>query len=137
MKKDWCKHYNGLSNKVCSAGVDYHILVGKSRQILRCLPCFAENTSEVIPCQKREWPTDEELVEQQKEISRRLNDMVSVRQAIVKQLTDEDNLHHNVGGGQIDCPACGKGIVNYTYAGAYNGHIHARCTTNGCVNWME
>lgn len=35
----------------------------------------------------------------------------------------------------IDCPAC-KGRLHLSQA-AYNGHVHGRCETAGCVNWME
>lgn len=37
----------------------------------------------------------------------------------------------------IPCPVCETGTVNYTYAGKVNGHISARCSTEGCVQWME
>jgi hypothetical protein len=39
--------------------------------------------------------------------------------------------------GTIDCPACnGVKTLRFSRAG-YNGHIHAGCTTEGCVRWME
>jgi len=34
------------------------------------------------------------------------------------------------------CPVCGEGDLNYTIS-SYNGHIHAGCTEEGCVAWME
>lgn len=40
------------------------------------------------------------------------------------------------GSGVIPCPICKSGKVNYSRA-AYNGHVHARCSTAGCVAWME
>ena len=33
------------------------------------------------------------------------------------------------------CPVC-EGTLRYAVAD-YNGHIHAKCETNGCVQWME
>ena len=36
--------------------------------------------------------------------------------------------------GSVQCPHC-PGRVHY--AVARNGHVHARCTTEGCVAWME
>jgi len=40
-------------------------------------------------------------------------------------------------GGVIDCPACSaKSSLHYSIARC-NGHIHARCSTPGCVSWME
>ena len=37
--------------------------------------------------------------------------------------------------GSIDCPLC-DGKVNYAIA-ENNGHIHAVCTGDNCVSWME
>lgn len=35
----------------------------------------------------------------------------------------------------IECPAC-KGRLHLSQS-AYNGHVHAKCETPGCVAWME
>lgn len=35
----------------------------------------------------------------------------------------------------IECPEC-KGRLHLSQA-AVNGHVHAKCETNGCVSWME
>jgi hypothetical protein len=35
----------------------------------------------------------------------------------------------------IECPAC-KGCLHLSQA-AYNGHVHGRCESAGCVSWME
>lgn len=40
------------------------------------------------------------------------------------------------GSGSINCPVCNEGKLHYSRAG-YNGHVHAQCSTNGCVAWME
>jgi hypothetical protein len=37
--------------------------------------------------------------------------------------------------GSFWCPICGSGSINY-YVG-WNGHVHARCDSDKCVNWME
>ena len=37
--------------------------------------------------------------------------------------------------GEVDCPICEKGRL--TYRIHTNGHIAARCTTEGCMAWME
>lgn len=39
------------------------------------------------------------------------------------------------GAGKMKCPLC-AGELRYSRAG-YNGHIHAACSTEGCVRWME
>jgi hypothetical protein len=40
------------------------------------------------------------------------------------------------GSGEFPCPACGTGTVHYSVA-SVNGHIHAGCTTEGCIRFME
>ena len=37
----------------------------------------------------------------------------------------------------IPCPICGRGDLKYSYAGNYNGHVSATCTTEGCARWLE
>lgn len=58
------------------------------------------------------------------------------RKAIVEDIKAKGKLGKNCGG-EIACPVCEKGKLAYRYAGAYNGHIHAACGTDGCVQWME
>jgi len=38
--------------------------------------------------------------------------------------------------GTIPCPICETGTLHFSRA-AYNGHIHAKCTTEKCVQWIE
>jgi len=40
------------------------------------------------------------------------------------------------GAGKLACPVCKTGELRYTRS-SYNGHVHAACTTKGCVSWME
>lgn len=35
----------------------------------------------------------------------------------------------------IECPVC-KGRLHLSQS-AYNGHVHGKCETEGCVSWME
>ena len=42
----------------------------------------------------------------------------------------------NGGAGELPCPAQCGGTLHYTVA-AYNGHMHAACSTKGCGSWME
>lgn len=35
----------------------------------------------------------------------------------------------------VECPAC-NGRLHLSIA-AYNGHVHGKCETPGCVSWME
>lgn len=40
------------------------------------------------------------------------------------------------GAGSMDCPICRTGKLQYERS-SHNGHVHARCSTDGCVAWME
>lgn len=40
------------------------------------------------------------------------------------------------GADSIPCPACQTGRLYYRVA-SVNGHMHAKCDTEGCVSWME
>lgn len=44
--------------------------------------------------------------------------------------------NYYTGNGVMDCPICVTGKLRYSRA-AYNGHVHGRCSTDGCVAWME
>lgn len=70
-----------------------------------------------------------------KEIAIFLEKMVKVRKAITDYIA-ENGLKKKSTKGQIACPVCG-GTVAWSYAGSYNRHIHATCSTEGCVSWME
>jgi len=37
---------------------------------------------------------------------------------------------------EMACPVCEKGIVTYSISGS-NGHVWARCSTDGCVRFMQ
>lgn len=38
--------------------------------------------------------------------------------------------------GSVKCPACDTGHLRFSIAGV-NGHVHAACSTSGCLSWME
>jgi hypothetical protein len=40
------------------------------------------------------------------------------------------------GAGTMPCPVCKTGTLRYSRS-SYNGHVHAACTTESCVRWME
>jgi hypothetical protein len=62
--------------------------------------------------------------------------MVNARKAIMEKVKTEGALKKNIRGA-IPCPNCEGGTLGFTRAGAYNGHIHARCSTKDCTAWME
>ena len=55
-----CKHFSGLSNKTCKAGVEYasvrdSAMASVFRSARFCVPCFDRQ----LPCEKREYPPSE------------------------------------------------------------------------------
>lgn len=62
--------------------------------------------------------------------------LVIARPAIEADIALKDMQNKN-SRGIIDCPICLSGKVHYSCAGKVNGHIHARCTTEDCISWME
>lgn len=159
MKPNWCKHFNGLQNSKCGKGLDYLELAkpltgGQKKRhrdnypglriedtaIRERVPCNLHNNH--FSCVGFELPTKQEIIEcEEKE-----NDFVAQflkRLAIVRPVIEADialrNAEKRTISGIIDCPVCNdkKGKVRYSYAGDYNGHITAQCTTKDCIQWIE
>lgn len=42
----------------------------------------------------------------------------------------------NGGTGQIPCSRCGTGTLHYSVS-SFNGHMWGKCSTEGCLSWME
>lgn len=126
-----CKHFRGISNgDKCAVGVEYLDFKGKG------LPCFErEGLKCSCTCDKREFPTEEELDERERQSKQYSIDIGKARAAIVEAIGDRKKQSLR---GRIDCPVCGNSdCLSFSYAGSYNGHIHASCQTTGCVRWME
>jgi hypothetical protein len=135
-KANKCKHYNGTVNDACEAGIKYESVrlqgvPGKGWN----LPCLKDH-SEGCSCDKLEFYTDAEIKAQIEESHRSFENTMKARQAIVAKLAPYKKGQSQSVGGEIPCPVCAKGTLRYSRAG-YNGHIHARCSTVGCVAWME
>lgn len=62
-KNEWCRHYSGMMNKVCDAGVEYDSIKDTSVVPYRwhCI-----NADTAIQCAKREEYTPEEIAEQKR-----------------------------------------------------------------------
>lgn len=135
MAKLWCKHYHGMYRKdSCDAGIAFRDLpkYGEKGFMDSC-PCFGPSTG----CEKAEYPTPEELAAQEAAFELRCQNTGKVRHAIVAYLGGP--WKHGTPGAQgtIDCPVCGgTASLRFSRAG-YNGHIHAGCSTENCVSWME
>lgn len=79
----------------------------------------------------------EQLEENRKALEKRFEATGKARAAIVESLGGPWKRGMPGASGAIDCPVCsGPNSLRFSRAG-YNGHIHAACTTEDCVSWME
>ena len=120
-----CKHFNGLMNDACRAGVAYADVRVSPEDGPRLLPCLRECDT----CPKVEFYTPEELDAQEKEHEESMQRMFKARAAIIEAANGQRSVR-----GQMACPNCGKRLA---FSVAYNGHVHAQCATPGCCSWME
>lgn len=133
--KAWCKHYRGVhERKECEAGVRFDSLpLAGTKGFMEACPCFGP----VGGCDKAEYPTADELEANSIELAKRFANIGKAREAIVAVSGGVWKKGMAGSSGIIDCPACsGEKTLRFSRAG-YNGHIHAACTTDGCVRWME
>lgn len=148
---DWCKHYAGFYDRdsvtgqklQCDVGVIYdsvkkevffttqaHDQSTPSKHKV-AYPCFRHQAHLTDGCAKCHHHTPEELAEIHAERDRSFERMALIRTAIEGALAGA-----KWGSGTIQCPACKSGLLRYSKA-AYNGHIHAKCSTSDCAAWME
>lgn len=71
------------------------------------------------------------------EMNARLDNIGKAREAIVKACGGPWKKGAKGCSGAINCPVCSKPDALAFSRSGYNGHIHARCSTEGCVSWME
>jgi hypothetical protein len=86
-------------------------------------------------------PTREEavaVVRKREESTRVFMGAVNAAHADAKAKGFKEKSNGGFIGGVSDlkCPNCEAGTIRYSVA-RYNGHMHAGCTTKGCVSWME
>lgn len=137
-----CKHYTGIQNTHCKAGVAYRDVTTDPDQPGGAYrkPCIdwsrhpssltekqAQEFARRGKCDKREVPTKEELAAEDAEIEKLYLSVETARAAIIA---------HGKLRGSLPCPVCKTGELRYTKA-ASNGHVHASCTTAKCVTWVE
>lgn len=133
----WCIHYRYNRNSTpetdaCEAGVLYSTV-----RPFKTQPCFLDaKTGESKPdanhCAMLRRPTPEEIALHEKWLEERLDQMAKVMTGI-KPWRDA---HKGQSASEVvECPACG-GRLHLSIA-AYNGHVHGKCETDGCVSWME
>ena len=142
----WCRHYTGFFNRAqrnttCAAGieydsvatpVDYYIKsqLGIPSRNRQAFPCIMGQHQLAKACPKQSFLTDEEVAERDRKADAESNNIDIARRAIVEYTNGKRGVS-----GKIGCPIC-NGNLQYAVA-SINGHIRARCSTVGCVNWIE
>jgi len=137
MARPFCKHYRAMAyNETCHAGIAYKDLQhAGTKGFHDACPCFgAKGTGE---CPSKVYPTPEEMEAEDKLTAEIFVLMAKARNAIVDSLGGPWKKGMSSTSGVIDCPKCsGEKTLRFSRSG-YNGHIHASCTTEKCLSWME
>lgn len=140
-----CAHFNGMGlygqpDKKCEAGVCYKTLQGddkddQGRYIdrLPCLPPLSpfQATLPRIYCKHFRAKTAEEVDAEEAAMAARMKLHAKVGPAVIAWRQKPPKGKREV----IECPACGGRL--HLSQSSYNGHVHGRCETVGCVSWME
>lgn len=123
-----CVHFNGIQNEACKAGIAYDSFPKPG------LPCMKDFCKGQV-CDNLRFPTPEEVAaaEAARETSYKRFELAY---AAVREDAKKRGLRKGNGGaGNATCPNC-QGTLSYSVA-SYNGHVHCRCSTEGCVWWMQ
>lgn len=152
MKHGTCVHFNGVQNKACKRGVEY-----EAKWPLSPKPCIqwiarsahggtylrpgeepierrpVRGAAEATPCPFREEPTDEDVQRDRIDLEAHLKKTTTAikiaSQWRIKPKPSADRRE------EVACPIC-EGKL-HLFQSAYNGHVHGKCETEGCVSWME
>lgn len=132
---EFCNHYRAMSDHdTCEAGVPYEQFKGLKFDER---PCFMRSGVICGGCNKQQFPTPKQIAVRDAEFQTRFENIGKARAAIVTHLGGPWKRGMTGAGGKLDCPVCGGSQSLAFSRSGYNGHIHARCSTNGCVSWME
>lgn len=161
MNQGTCIHFNGWidAKSRCGAGFRYREIVGPEPfgAFLK-LPCIQYHVRpagkqgtlirpgdkiikieidrkglQQAQCSCYIEPTDEQIAEDQAENDAHLKRITTAMSVASKWREKPKPAQDRFG--IIECPIC-KGKL-YLSQSAYNGHVHAKCETRGCVSWME
>lgn len=137
---DYCQHYGRGkgADMVCAKGMDLKNMqrVPAGPKEIKWGPCIQGHTlpNPHVHCQHWIRRTREMGEQRADAIQAALNRMEIVMPVVAKWRTWKEN--NRVAKQEvIECPSC-KGKLHLSQA-AYNGHVHGKCETQGCVAWME
>lgn len=128
-----CKHFNGIQNKVCKAGITY--MQNSSEIAMPCIPGLIHD--------RKTWECDQFAIMTREQAEQEADDDIrAMNRTITARIDAKDHAKKlgygkgRGGVGSLKCPCCEDGHIQYSVA-SVNGHMHARCSTGGCVSWME
>lgn len=135
MRPDTCIHFNGILKECCEQGVNYEQIAGGNRSGMwlrvPCLGLLKRTVPAGAECDKRQLPTPEQIAEdkarQAESVRKHLLAMPTVN--VWRQKPPKGKYEI------IECPVC-KGNL-HLHQSVRNGHVHGKCDSVGCVNWIE
>lgn len=146
MDKFTCKHFCGLRDKKCNAGIAYDDVTPRPKEpgcALR-IPCHLpgkfdglsarqrEEENKRGTCEKFELPTDAEIAKYNADVKR----IVEMHMKSVPFAAEMRKKYREKGFADIvECPIC-RGRMHFTVSN-YNGHTSGKCETEGCLNYIE
>lgn len=135
VRQGCCKHFTGISDKCCAAGVSYDAV---TKDFELALPCYTPrsgrnaDTRQKAVCDKYEDPTAEEIAAHEAETKAFMDRFTKTLPLIAKVKAEHKGQSWQ---GVEVCPVC-SGKLHMSHA-ACNGHVWGRCETEGCLSWME
>jgi hypothetical protein len=146
MKADTCRYYTGAinprGNGCCDAGVNYRELVGgDSFGWVRRLPCskVLRDDATAVTCAKFQLPTPEEVAESERKSAESIRKFMVAYSGKVREWREAnkwDRKNPKGATGKVPCEVCTTGEIHLSMS-EYNGHVWGKCSTEGCVSWME
>jgi hypothetical protein len=131
IKHGTCKHFRGIQHQVCDAGVDMREITGGATVgWVKRMPCHSANG--LVECASYSEPTADEIAAEEAEWDMAWANMKKA-QPLIRRLRAQ---YRKTGGQGVEvCPVC-AGSLHWSVS-SYNGHMHGKCETQGCLNWME
>lgn len=152
MNHGTCIHFNGVQNDMCKRSISYAVnwpngpkpcikFLHKSSRggtYLKPGELPAETrpfpgVEKAKPCPFFQEPTSEEVQADREELEAAwARTIAAIKVAGDWRVRPKPAADRNE---VVECPVC-KGRLNLSQS-AYNGHVHGKCETEGCVSWME
>jgi hypothetical protein len=120
-----CRHFNGVQFDACKVGIRFDHVRDDAKPVYRRLPCIVYGDVEPPPCPQRDLPTEAEIAAERDKSNQHAAAAMEMR-AQISKLPDV--------AGDVVCVLCGD-LARWKRAP--NGHVWCRCSTEGCVRWIE